>query len=400
MATQGKIYIYKRKSKKGYSYTYRIEAGKDPITGKRRCVTKSGFKTAKEARIFAQPQLNNILMGQNISDRKILFSDYAYKWLQENSINRKKYTIKILEYRISILKKYFNQKQLKDISAKDCQYMLLDYGKNHANSSIKQITSCLKRILEHAVKHNIIASNPFNKVDIPPSKTEIKKIENLYLTKHELKNALEYIKYYCEELSHNSEYFYYMIYTMAFTGLRVGEACALLWNDIDFTKQTISVNSTMYGNSFSNYIRQNCPKTKSSIRTIFIDNSLLEILKEWRRLQLSLRIFHGTQGKRPEDDFVFTKYFPKIDKEIPLLPANIVIIFTNINRKGIFKKRLHSHMFRHTHASLLAEAGIPLEVIQERLGHRSDKTTTMIYLHITEHLKKSSIELFEKYMQG
>ena len=58
------------------------------------------------------------------------------------------------------------------------------------------------------------------------------------------------------------------------------------------------------------------------------------------------------------------------------------------------------HGLRHTHASLLAEAGIPLEVIQDRLGHKEDKTTMMIYLHVTENMKKHSIDLFEKYMQS
>lgn len=50
MATQGKIYVYKREAKKGTTYTYRIEAGINPTTGKRQQITKSGFRTAKEAR--------------------------------------------------------------------------------------------------------------------------------------------------------------------------------------------------------------------------------------------------------------------------------------------------------------------------------------------------------------
>lgn len=57
-------------------------------------------------------------------------------------------------------------------------------------------------------------------------------------------------------------------------------------------------------------------------------------------------------------------------------------------------------MLRHTHASLLAEAGISLEIIQDRLGHKDDKTTMMIYLHVTENMKKHSIDIFEKYMQN
>lgn len=70
MATQGKILVYKRQGKKGTTYTYRLEAGRDPITGKRKRVSKSGFKTAKEARAAAQPILNKFLV--KISLRVIL----------------------------------------------------------------------------------------------------------------------------------------------------------------------------------------------------------------------------------------------------------------------------------------------------------------------------------------
>ena len=89
MATQGKILVYKRQGKKGITYTYRIEAGRDPVTGKRKCITKSGFKTAKEARVAAQPILNKLLLGKNIIESDITFSEFANEWLDDRKSSLK-----------------------------------------------------------------------------------------------------------------------------------------------------------------------------------------------------------------------------------------------------------------------------------------------------------------------
>lgn len=400
MATQGKIYVYKRKSKKGFSWTYRIEAGKDPATGKRRCVTGSGFKTAKEARAAAQPRLNKLLLGQNIIDSKILFSDYAAKWLEEYSVNRKYNTVKMITWAMKVVNLYFKNKQLKNITTYDCQCLLNDFVQNHAKRSLTHLIFFMKRIFKHAVKYNRIVTNPMDNVEPPSCKDTILNVEDLYLTKAELKDFLLGAKDYAQNVGYNAEYFYYMMYMMAFTGMRVGEACALLWEDIDFDKKLLSIKTNIVGVSFDKFIRQDTPKTKSSIRTIYMNNSLVAVLKEWKKVQLSLRLLHGTQNKRNKLNYVFSKYSPRKDYEHPLLPTTIVSVFRLINQKQYIKKHLHSHMLRHTHASLLAEAGISLEIIQDRLGHKDDKTTMMIYLHVTENMKKHSIDIFEKYMQN
>lgn len=74
--------------------------------------------------------------------------------------------------------------------------------------------------------------------------------------------------------------------------------------------------------------------------------------------------------------------------------------------KRILKKtkelnqELSPHTLRHTHTSLLAEAGVPLERIMERLGHSDDKTTTNIYLHTTEEVRKRDSEKFGSLMNN
>lgn len=395
MATQGKILVYKRNSKKGFSYTYRIEAGKDPITGKRRCITKSGFKNAKEARAAAQPILNKLLLGENIIESNITFNEYAEQWFKEHSTNLKPNTKKTLKRMINVGNKYFAHIKMKNITLYQYQSFLNDYAKGRKKSTLMSVVIYMKRFFSDAVKFGVIKYNITQNATLPKTTAEIQNIEDLYLTKEEIYDVLNYLK---TTKFRVNKCIYYICLLLIYTGIRVGEACALRWEDIDFNHKTIYINSTLFGNNIYNYIRQKTPKTLASIRTIPIGDFLLKSLKEWRQLQLTLRIRNATQNKRDATNYVFTKYFSYNDYEKPMLAYSVAQVFVRINRKHIFKKHLHAHIFRHTHASLLAQQGIPLEVIQERLGHSSDATTSKIYLHVTQKSKINAAKVFEEYM--
>ena len=131
------------------------------------------------------------------------------------------------------------------------------------------------------------------------------------------------------------------------TGLRVGELLAITPKDIDVKNKTLSVNKTKHTSGIFT-----SPKTLSSVRTIEIDNKTLEIL---------MRYINSSE-------IVF----------------NTSISTLNYNLK---KVKLSTHMFRHTHVALLVEAGVPIKVISERLGHSKIDTTLDIYTHVTENMK-------------
>lgn len=218
----------------------------------------------------------------------------------------------------------------------------------------------------------------------------------MYLTKNELLEFLDFAKNY---KGYGSNYFYPLCLTLAYTGIRLGEACALLWENIDIENKIIKIESSMYSKNQSEYERQNSPKNLSSIRTIIIGNTLATELKKWKTEQLTLRVLYGTRNNKPNLDFVFTRFEKTKFKEIAVLQPTVQLIFTKINKKHLFNKKIYAHLFRHTHVSLLAEAGnISLESIQQRLGHSSDETTRKIYLHITEKSKLDTANTFENYM--
>lgn len=131
------------------------------------------------------------------------------------------------------------------------------------------------------------------------------------------------------------------------TGLRVGELLAITPEDIDIENKTLNVNKTKHISGIFT-----SPKTLSSVRTIEINDRTLEILM--RYMSASETLF------------------------------DITIATLNRNLKKI---NLTTHMFRHTHVALLVEAGVPIKVISERLGHSKIDTTLNIYTHVTENMK-------------
>ena len=131
------------------------------------------------------------------------------------------------------------------------------------------------------------------------------------------------------------------------TGLRAGELLAVTPKDIDIKNKTLSVNKTKHASGVFT-----SPKTVSSIRTIEINDETLAIL-----------IRYTSSSKTVFDTNLST---------------------LNHNLKKI---KLTTHMFRHTHVALLVEAGVPIKVISERLGHSKIDTTLDIYTHVTENMK-------------
>ena len=396
MASQGKIRVYKRVGKKKTTYTYLLEAGKD-INGKRKRVTKSGFKTAKEARAAALPVLNELLLGKNIVASNITFKEYSYKWLSEREVELKPATFLRLKYSINAINKYLGAFKLKEINLYTYQQFINKYAMQHSYSTVIKKNSIAKQIIQQAVKFSIILSDPTEGVTIPKKQEKPANVDTLYLTKDELNKLIDYTK---NNVTTNGGYFYYFLMVLIYTGLRVGEASALIWENINFKDKYIYVDSTMFIKNQNNYLRQDTPKTNSSIRKVIIDDVLINLLKEWKTKQLKLRLKRATMNKHDKLAYVFTRYSFTKDRELPVMYSNIYRKFNSLNKTQIINKNLHPHILRHTHASLLAEAGVPLEAIQERLGHSDDKTTKQIYLHITEKQKENAASMFSSYMQS
>lgn len=394
MRTQGKIRVYKRKNKSGYSYTYSIEAGTD-LDGKRKRKSKSGFKTEREARIAGNRLLNSLLLGNNILESNITFKDYADEWLN-NKNDVKKGSLSVLKYVIKTANSYLGNYKMKNITLYQYECFLNDFAQNHSSSSLNTLDIYIRQIFASAKKYGIISNNPTLEAVKPKitPKNE-KNITDKYLTKSEIFHFLDTAKQKTQKKHH---YFYYYCVLLTYTGLRIGEASALIWDNIDFNNKTLTVEATLfYGKK--PYTRQLSPKTDTSRRIIMLDDTTIKLLKEWKSLQLQLRLKYGTRGTEDNINYVFTNMNITQRCEMPVSNNSISCLMKNTAKTAGIQKHIHPHIFRHTHASLLAEASIPLEVISKRLGHSTSEITKKIYLHITQSLEKRAVETFSQYMQ-
>nr|WP_237088679.1 site-specific integrase [Paenibacillus larvae] len=169
--------------------------------------------------------------------------------------------------------------------------------------------------------------------------------------------------------------------------MRIGELCALKWPDINFSEQTISITKTYYNpnNNIKNYTLLT-PKTKSSKRVIIVDKIVLDELEQLQAEQKRIKmLFRKTYHDK---NFAFAQQ----DEENPGFPTyqkSIALRMTRLLKLAGLNTKLTPHSLRHTHTSLLAEAGVSLEQIMQRLGHRSDETTK-IYIYMSRSQKEGS----------
>ncbi|MGX7413975.1 tyrosine-type recombinase/integrase [Enterococcus caccae] len=240
----------------------------------------------------------------------------------------------------------------------------------------------------------MIEKNPTENVVIPKRITTIeelkeKSLEELYLTKKELLTFLDYVR-------KNTNILDYSIFlTLAYTGIRIGELLALQWDDIDFVNETISVHKTLFRNE--NRIQEyelTTPKTKKSNRVISVDKIVLEQLSsinfEQMKIKQEFPAYH-------DKNFVFAK----LQGDFTGYPESRRAIGFRLKRylqKIGITKNLSLHKFRHTHVSLLAQAGVDLQAIQERIGHEDSKTMRKVYLHVTKEVNKQAVEKFAELM--
>ena len=247
-----------------------------------------------------------------------------------------------------------------------------------------------------AVELEVIKIDPTQYAKLPrPQKTveEIESEENevKYLERHELIKLLQTAKQ--KGLTND----YVIFLTLAYSGLRVGELCALKWKDFDFKERTLSVTKTYYNptNRATEY-QLLTPKTSTSIRTIELDPLVFKELEKLKARQNELKMLH--RDVYHDQDFVFAKTGK--DMGYPEFIKTIQNRMRRLLRLACLNETLTPHSLRHTHTSLLAEAGVGIHEIMERLGHQDDEITKRVYLHVTKTMKKEAAQKFSELMKG
>lgn len=356
------VQIYKR----GKTWTVRFSKRQhqwDPKQQKTTSVlkqkSKGGFKTKAEARTYGIKMESESLSGVDVTKNPV-FAEYYKNWyetfkfpsLSPSTKNRYK-----IDYKF--IKKYFNDTKLKYITREQYQEFINWFAKRHAVATVRKINISIKSCTNYAIDDGLLNHSFADHVSISGNSTKERPVE--YLSLKEIKTLVKS----CKQRLNPHKTSKYLILAAIYTGARLGELSALQWSDINFNNKTISI--TKSWNSDRKDMRK--PKTKSSIRTIPVNFSLLSLLKE-------LKCNHT--------DFVFGSPTSKIP---PTSNGVNKVLHVLLKENALSKKNFHFHSLRHSHVAYLLSQGVDIYAISKRLGHADISITLKTYAYLLDEFK-------------
>ena len=297
----------------------------------------------------------------------------------------------------------------------------------NSKSHLTGILSVFSAALNYAVEPmHYIVTNPMQYIKFP--KVEKKPRERIILTLDEWQKIIR-------RFPAGSRYHIPLMIGF-YTGLRISEAFALTWDDIDLEQRTITVNKQVIKRNFGSDIRKSVekkdkkekqsawyfttPKTIASNRIVKFGETLYQALKEEKRRQAENEIscgenytIHVARIEKDEKGNDMKRIMP-VPKWLasPLQRIHMVCIdgsgqYTSTDSFKYCSRVIHKelllafdyHSLRHTHATILIENGADVKDVQTRLGHTNIETTLQTYVHDTEKMVERSVELFEQATQ-
>lgn len=371
--------IKKYITKKGETrYLFQTYLGIDPATGKEKRTTRRGFKTIKEAKAAERDLLLDVEengFSNNEDFQNPTFAEVAELWLDSYKNTVKPTTYQNVKKKLNIMiDSYFTDMKIQQISVAYCQKVAIKLSNRYILYT--NYYSVISRVFKYATSIDIIKSNPLDKI-IKPKNRPLKAKENYY-SKQELTDFLKVCKENCKPV----EYTFYHL--LAFTGLRIGEAIGLMWSDVDFENKRLNISRTAVKIGKEQTVQD--PKTKRSKRVITLDDETLNVLKLWKHQQIK-EYFQAGKAYQHDSNYIFTN-----NKGRWLLTATMKVKLSSFFCKHNKLKKITPHGFRHTHASLLFEAGITAKIISDRLGHNNVQTTLDMYTHINDNQRVEVVD--------
>lgn len=396
----GELYTRKR----GKKWEYRFEVA--PIDGKRKQESKGGFATQKEALKEGNKALseyNN--SGIVFTPSELSVSDYLDYWLKNYcEINLKAGTV--TNYRKKInnhIRPALGHYKLKYLNSAVLQEFLNSmFNNGYSRNTLSVIKGILSGSLYYAVEPlKFIQESPMIYIKLPSprakAKTPTRKAPHVYIPPDKIEMIFNYFK------KGTSTYIPLQFGYKA--GMRIGEAFAVFWEDISFgEKTTLKINRQVNWDETLKMWYFSDPKY-DSFRTIEIDSELAKYLKEEKERQEKSKEYYGEH---------YTLLYENEKRQINDKGDGQKIHLIAVRENGEFitpRSMQHTssvihhklnypeftfHSLRHTHATMLAEAGAFPKYVQERLGHKNGEVTARIYQHLTDKMADQGYSKLEE----
>lgn len=369
--------------KKNGTIVYRanVYLGTDQVTGKKTKTSVTG-RTRKEVKQKAKHAQDEFVSNGYTVTKVVPIKNYqelAELWLESYQLTVKPQTfIATKRMLYNHLIPVFGALKLNKLSVSYIQGFINDLSSELVHYSV--VHSINRRVLQYGVSLQLLPFNPARDVILPKvPKRENKAIK--FIAPEDLKALMAYM----EKLANKkfSYFFDYVLYSVLLaTGCRFGEVVALEWSDIDLDNGTISI--TKNYNRLLKLI--GTPKSKAGVRVISIDKKTINLLRLYKNRQRQIFIETGAR--------VSSVVFATPLKEYQNMATRQESLDRCIAEIGI--PRFTFHAFRHTHASLLLNAGISYKELQYRLGHATLAMTMDIYGHLSKDKEKEAVSYYEK----
>jgi len=371
----------------------------DTMTGKRKQKETRGYNSERELKPEMIRIQSELLAGTYVEEKNIGFLEWVDRWLEiyGSTGKVKNRTVDIRRLSLQAAKKKFSGLKVKEVTPLQYQNLLDELkADGSAKRTIEMLHEACNMMFRKAVQLEIIKTNPTLLAEIPAFPQTVEQLENedelpKYLEKEELAKLLNTAKEYGDPQG------YHALFILAYTGMRIGELCALKISDIDEINKQINITKTLYDRKGLRKFELNTPKTKSSIRKIDVSSTVIGIIKKQEKWRNEYKIAQRKKFYNNEQ-FVFIN-----NKQLPGYPAPIKQFETFMKiilEEAGLSNALTPHSLRHTYTSLMAEAGVELPAIQRLLGHRNDSVTRDVYLHVTKAKKREAVDKLDLLMNG
>lgn len=320
--------------------------------GRRRWMTRETKAEAREvlAEVIQQARGARLpFTGQDVT-----LEEYALRWLESLNVRPATVTRYERELRQHIVPE-LGRFRLSDLTRAHVRAFVLGHSRRAGVPAARHALRVLGTLLSSAVDAELIQANPASRIGrVLPRESSTQSVKAF--SRDELSCFLNAARSY----EH-----YALCATLAWSGLRLGEARALELRHVDFERRVIYVERTFSGNEIWPE-----PKTLSSRRTVQIPTALVNLLREHlrRRQEKILRLGLGRVG------WLFVTPLGK--------PPSMRVVeraFKHVLRRAGLPPHHSPHDLRHTYASLLIQQGEPLAFVQRQLGHSSIAITVDIY---------------------
>ncbi len=355
--------VQKSTGKRGVSWCYVLDLGRTP-EGKRDQKRRRGFPTRKAAEEALQRELHERRAGTYVEPTTVTVGDYLVRWLAETDRARSEHTTYaytgIVRNRILPHLGPVPLAKLGPLDVQTCYRKLNEAG--YAPKTVRLTHTVLRQALAQAVRWRLVPTNAADAAELPsPRRKEIEAW------------TAEQARAFLAVTAGDERHALWRL--LLDSGMRLGEALVLAWDDVDLEAGAVAVRRTLTRTKGGGWVVGEAAKTRAGRRTIAITAPTVTALRAHRARQAARRLGLGPAWR--DVGFVFDRG----DGGRPS-PATAQHHFEAAVRAARVP-RITPHGLRHTCATLLILAGVPLKVVSERLGHASVAITADVYGHVT-----------------